>query len=347
MHLAGQNQRARHLRIYAPALLVLASLSGVCLADARESADLKALAAQVRELQAQVQSLRQAKQRESTQAPEARSEPSVARAVLQDADRQSRLMDLSGMSAGWVENRGFFIRSDDGKFLLSPFVLFQARYATSIRQEARPDGRTDTQSGFEIRRLQLGIDGNVFSPDLTYRIFWQSSELTSGNLSLLMAWVQYRIHDTPWVIGGGQFKDPLDHEQLISDALQLANDRTFVDDTLAGGEAFSKGVDLRYDDDGAVRAEAALTSGFNANNSTFQQFPTWWMSNTTPARWDSTRHILGATPQATKPAPAATRTIPVFVCRPAISSAAIGKASPATTMSTSTARNSIALRTLR
>lgn len=183
-------------------------------------------------------------------------------------------MDLSGMSAGWNENRGFFIRSDDGKFLLSPFVLFQARYAMSIRQEARPDGGSDTQSGFEIRRLQFGIDGIVFTPDLTYRIFWQSSELTSGNLSLLMAWMQYRIHDSPWVIGGGQFKDPLDHEQLISDALQLANDRTFVDDMLAGGEAFSKGADIRYDDGGPVRAEAAFTSGFNANNSTFQQFPT-------------------------------------------------------------------------
>lgn len=254
----------------------MGTLTGVCRAEPGESADLKALQAQVRELQAQVRSLRQVKQKEAAPAtaPAVQSELSVARAVLRDADRQSRLMDLSGMSAGWNADRGFFIRSDDGKFLLSPFVLFQARYAMSIRQEARPDGGSDTQSGFEIRRLQFGIDGNVFTPDLTYRIFWQSSELTSGNLSLLMAWVQYRIHDSPWVIGGGQFKDPLDHEQLISDALQLANDRTFVDDTLAGGEAFSKGADLRYDDGGPVRAEAAFTSGFNANNSTFQQFPT-------------------------------------------------------------------------
>ncbi len=89
-----------------------------------------------------------------------------------------------------------------------------------------------------------------------------------------MAWVQYRIHGTPWIIGGGQFKSPLDHEQWISDARQLAADRTYVDDTLAGGEAFSKGVTLRYDDGGAFRAEAAFTDGFNNNNSSFRDFPT-------------------------------------------------------------------------
>ena len=109
--------------------------AGVCRAEPGESADLKALQAQVKELRAEVQSLRQAKEREAAPAPapDGQSEPSAAQAVLRDADRQSRLMDFSGMSAGWNENRGFFIRSDDGKFVLSPFVLFQARYATSIR----------------------------------------------------------------------------------------------------------------------------------------------------------------------------------------------------------------------
>ena len=62
---------------------------------------------------------------------------------------------------------------------------------------------------------------------------------------------------TPWEIGGGQFKDPLDHEQLASDAMQVAADRTFVDDELAGGEAFSRGITLRYADTGAAPRQAA------------------------------------------------------------------------------------------
>jgi hypothetical protein len=43
---------------------------------------------------------------------------------------------------------------------------------------------------------------------------------------------------------------------------------------LAVGEAFSRGVTLRYDDHGPVRGEAALTSGFNVPNVNFQPFPT-------------------------------------------------------------------------
>jgi cell division protein FtsB len=236
--------------------------------------ELKALRAEVSQLRAEVKDLKQTGRQETAGPEQARQ---TADALARDARRSDLSLDVSGISpvtAGWENDRGFFIASEDREFLLSPFILLQARYATSWRQDAKVGGSDDTQTGFEIRRLQLGFDGNVFSPDFTYRIFWQASDLTSGNLELLMAWFQYRIHGTPWVIGGGQFKDPLDHEQLIGDAAQLAADRTYVDDVLAGGEAFSKGVTVRYDDGGPLRGEAAFTSGFNNNNTTFQDFPT-------------------------------------------------------------------------
>jgi hypothetical protein len=239
--------------------------------------DVHALQSELGQLRAEVKELRnRLEQREqaATQQPPPAAHSIPFEAALQDAARQTEFLSVPAMTAGWTGERGFVLRSEDGDFVLSPFVLFQVRNATTLRQNAAPGGGDDTQNGFEIRRLQLGLDGNVVSPDLTYRIFWQSSELTSGNLSLLMAWVQYRFHGTPWVIGGGQFKDPLDHEQLISDARQLACDRTFVDDILAGGEAFSRGVTLRYDSGGALRAEGAFASGFNVPNTTFQQFPT-------------------------------------------------------------------------
>ncbi|HWE01822.1 MAG TPA: hypothetical protein VG326_05380 [Tepidisphaeraceae bacterium] len=267
------------------ALLAWAGASGVfAAAPSTEPAgtagadELKALRAEVRELRAEVKDLKDTSRRRSD--PQASASDQVrgtADALARDARRADLSLDISGISpvsAGWESERGFFIASDGREFMLSPFILLQVRDAVTWRQDAKPGGSDDTQNGIEIRRLQLGFDGNVFSPDLTYRIFWQSSEITSGNLSLLMAWFQYRIHGTPWVIGGGQFKDPLDHEQLIGDASQLAADRTYVDDVLAGGEAFSKGVSVRYDNDGAVRGEAAFTSGFNNNNTTFQNFPT-------------------------------------------------------------------------
>jgi hypothetical protein len=227
-----------------------------------QPSDLQALRDEVAQLRSQVHELQQESQTET------------AHRVQVDADRHSQMMDLGGVSAGWTADRGFYLKSEDGNFVLSPFVLFQLRDATVWRQDAKAGKTDDTENGFEVRRLQLGFDGNVFSPDLTYRIFWQSSEITTGNLSLLMAWIQYRIHDTPYVIGGGQFKSPFDHEQWIGDAKQLAADRTYVDDTLAGGEGFTKGLTIRYDDGGRFRAEGALTQGFNNNNSTFQDFPT-------------------------------------------------------------------------
>lgn len=238
----------------------------------------KELRAEVGRLRQEVKSLRE--QVQSATQPHTAAQPAAAAPTvpfgdaMRDAEHREPRMDMSDLTAGWSHEHGFFIRSDDGNFQLSPFSLFQVRGATAVRQHANPGASDDTQSGFEIRRLQFGLDGHVFSPDFTYRLFWQSSELTTGNLSLLMAWVQYRFHNTPWVIGGGQFKDPFDHEQLLGDANQLAADRTFVDDILAGGEAFSRGVSLRYDDHGPFRAEGALTSGFNVPNVGFQPFPT-------------------------------------------------------------------------
>lgn len=265
----------------AGAQLTAADISTNSSSQDRDQAELRELRQEVHELRGEVNELHQQvlAQKPATlplisALPAASDQKQTVTSVLNEADRHGRFMDFSGMSAGWSEEHGFFLRSDDGNFLMSPFVLFQLRGATTYRDDGKSGGRNDTQSGFEMRRLQLGFDGNLFTPDLTYRIFWQSSELTTGNLSLLMAWFQYRFHDTPWVIGGGQFKDPLDHEQLISDAAQLAADRTFVDDELAGGEAFSRGVTLRYDDGGPFRAEGAVTSGFNVPNESFQQFPT-------------------------------------------------------------------------
>jgi hypothetical protein len=270
--------RAKTAVLGSAALLILPGLAGVQAAAAGDDnqtpvAQIEALQAEVNQLKAEVKAMK--KDQQSAAAAQSDQQQAAAMAGLsRDVERRSQFLDASGTTAGFSDQRGFFIASDDNNFFVSPFALLQIRNATSWRQDEKSRGSDDTQNGIEIRRLQFGLDGNAFSPDLTYRIFWQSSEITTGNLSLLMAWVQYRIHDTPWVIGGGQFKDPLDHEQLVGDAAQLAADRTFTDDILAGGEAFSKGVTLRYDNDGALRAETAFTSGFNNNNTNFEGFPT-------------------------------------------------------------------------
>lgn len=222
-------------------------------------------------LQAQIDQLR-AQQQKIQEEQRQRQEQSSFDDVLREADRHTRLLDMSGTTAGYDPNRGFVLRSDDGNFLWHPYILLHVRDVTTWRRDAKPGGHDDTQNGLEIRRIQLGFDGNLFTPDLTYRIFWQSDRST-GILSLFMAWVQYHIPDTPLTVGGGQFKDPLDHEQLVADKYLLAADRTYVDDILAGGEAFSEGVTLVYGAGGPLRTEGAFTNGFNSNDTNFQDFP--------------------------------------------------------------------------
>jgi hypothetical protein len=245
---------------------------------ANPDAQIKALQDEVGQLRAEMKAMKEQQQKQAAAAAQAahadREDKADSAALAREANRRSQMLDVSGLTAGYDDDRGFFIANEDKSFLMNPFLLFQARYIANVRQNQTATGSDNTQNGFEIHRLQLGFDGYAFSPDLTYRIFWQSSEKTGGDLENLMAWVQYRIHDTPWIIGGGQFKDPLSHEQLTADASLLAVERTFTDDILASGEAFSKGATIRYDDGGPIRGEAAFTSGFNNNNTTFQGFPT-------------------------------------------------------------------------
>jgi hypothetical protein len=192
--------------------------------------------------------------------------------TLQDAERRSRLLDQQNLTAGFVGGRGFFLASDDGNFLLHPWLQFQFRETTSYRERIAR-GTYDTQSGFEVRRLKFGADGNLFSPNFTYA-FQFAADRHTGNVGVEMAWVKYRIDGTPFAVRAGQFKDPLDHEQLAASRFFPAIDRTFINDTFANAEGFIKGVSTIYDPGTFVRGEAAFTGGLKNYNTNFQQFPT-------------------------------------------------------------------------
>ena len=192
--------------------------------------------------------------------------------TLADAERRSKLLDTQNISAGFVAGRGFFLASDDGNFLLHPWLQFQFRDTTSYRERISP-GVYDTQNGFEVRRLKFGADGNLFNPDLTY-MFQFAVDRRTGNVGLEMAWAKYRIDGTPFALRAGQFKDPLDHEQLAASRFFPAIDRSYINDTFANAEGFIKGVSAIYDPGTFVRAEAAYTGGLKNSNTNFQEFPT-------------------------------------------------------------------------
>lgn len=224
--------------------------------------DAEQLQQQVRQLQERVNQL------EQQSAIQQRDLASVVEGVLRDAERRSQLLSNSGsLGAGYKD--GFFIRSEDGNFELRPGVQGQFRSVTTLREEGKHGGESDVQSGFEWRRLRFRFDGNVFSPKLTYSFVWDTNR-QGGGVSLLDAYAQYQFTEN-WALKGGQFKDPVFQERLLSGYAQLAVDRSLTDALIAGALVDRvQGVGLVYGSEkNPWRAEAAFHDGANSKNTNF------------------------------------------------------------------------------
>jgi hypothetical protein len=200
--------------------------------------------------------------------------------VRNDADSRSQFLQTSGnFTAGYSKGK-FLIQDEKGDFVLHPQAQFMPRWAGNYRENAKNGGEdSDFQSGFEIRRMKLGFDGNVFNPQTTYLFLW-ATDRNTGNLVLEEAWAKHAFKQgalNNFAVKGGQFKDPFAHESLTSSKRLLAAERTFLNDVFTGGDNFVQGVSLAWDDgpEGSpLRAEIAYTDGANAPNQNFQDFPT-------------------------------------------------------------------------
>jgi hypothetical protein len=236
---------------------------------------------EIRSLRARVEQLQQAQTKQEQhqqQQTDAKAVTSTVDNVIHDADKHSSLLDAQGFTAGWSKGK-FLIQSEDGAFSLNPNFQFQARYVLNNRAEDAPSevaGRAATESGFELSRVKLAFEGNVFGPDTKYKFQWDagSNGGHNGNLTLEEAYVMHRLNFAPdfW-IKGGQFKDPTFHEELTSSKRQLAVDRSLANEVLGGGQTdYIQGVGLVWDDgpEGLpLRGEAGFTDGPNSDNTNF------------------------------------------------------------------------------
>jgi len=235
---------------------------------------INALQAEVTQLKDQQNASTTAEQKLETQ----RAVDAAVAKVQEDAARHSQLFDLSDGNSIVAQHTdsGFKFHTVDGNYSLNPWLQMQFRYETTYRSQA--SAGDDTQSGFELRRLKFGADGNLFGPDLTYFLQF-SVDRTSGTPLLELAWAKYHFVNTPFNVQFGNIKDPLDHEQIISSRYMDPIDRTLVADVFAHSEGFAKGVTLTYEDKGPLRAAYAFTGGFNNYNTNFEEYPT------NPANW--------------------------------------------------------------
>jgi hypothetical protein len=203
---------------------------------------------------------------EAKQATSAEQAASI-QSVLDDAERRSQLLQTGGVTGGWDGQR-FYLGSADGNFRITPNVIFQFRSVTNYGEDTRDNDEESLETGFEIRRLKLGLSGNVFSKDLTYN-FRLSANRNGGENIVDLAYIQYKFADD-WAFKVGQYKANVFHEESVSDARQLAVERSLVNALIGGAQTdYVQGVALLYQTE-PLRAELGFTDGANSDNTDFR-----------------------------------------------------------------------------
>jgi hypothetical protein len=193
--------------------------------------------------------------------------------VLADADNHSKIIPDGQLAVGYQPSVGFVISSADGNFSLHPGIVLDVRDDTTYRQRIPTGGGGETaktgydaQSGFDITRARLTLDGK-FGPNVGYYLQFQDDQGTAFNL--LDAFITYHFSDTPLTLKVGEFKDPLWHERNLSEARLLAVDRSLLEALIGGGQTSRvQGVSLMYDKD-QLRGQLAIHDGFNSLNTKF------------------------------------------------------------------------------
>ena len=222
--------------------------------------------ASVADLKSQIDSLqKQVNQIEARQAAAPQVEATKAQ-VSADALKQSTLVAPGAVQFSY--DNGFKLSSADGKFVLKPGVLLQFRNITNYRTS----DPSDTQNGFELRRVRIRFDGNAFTKDFRYSLVLDSARNT-GSTTILDAWGQYNFLPE-WGVKFGQFRNSWSHEGDVSDNKQLADERGLIDYTLAGSVTDRvQGVALTYGtpkEENPIQGELAFTDGDSSKNTDFR-----------------------------------------------------------------------------
>jgi len=238
------------------AVTAVVSMSAVAFAGEQQEARIQALEAKITSLEAK-------------QASNTKEVAATIDSVLRDAERRSQLLATMGDASAGYDN-GFFIRAGEG-WSLRPGAVFQFRNVTDYREGTSGEKSDEIENGFEVRRMQLILDGTAFSKDIEYHIQWNTDK-DGGSMFLEDAWVKWMFADD-WGTRLGQMKDPVTHEKLMSDSRLLAVDRSLQDATLGGGY-FDRvqGATLiygGYNKNNPLNVEIGLTDGANSKNSDF------------------------------------------------------------------------------
>ncbi|NUQ67413.1 MAG: hypothetical protein HUU18_03920 [Phycisphaerales bacterium] len=181
--------------------------------------------------------------------------------LLADANARTSMLAAAG-NAGWEKGK-FFISDATGNNSLWMGGTIQFRYVANVRQDvAAPD--EDFTHGFENPRTRIRAGGSIYEKALTYK-FEADFSRNGGAPTLLDAEGKY-TWDNGVAVRWGQYKAPMMREELVSDNLLLAADRS------AYHAAFTlsrtQGVELSWQGE-SFRIAGMINDGAGALNTPF------------------------------------------------------------------------------
>ncbi len=151
-------------------------------------------------------------------------------------------------------DKGFFLRSDDGKYSLVLTGRVQPFY--NVTRTATPnaadadDDIVDYRNQFEVRRARLVLDGNLHGKALTYKF---QMDFGKGVVSVRDVHFDLALATNVW-LRFGQWKRPFSRQQITSSGRLETSDRAITDRAFGAGRdvgialrnAYEKSPDLEW-----------------------------------------------------------------------------------------------------
>ncbi len=170
----------------------------------------------------------------------------------------------SGPQAGQAErDAGNSMAISDGKGnSLRVGGVVQTRWVGNFRDV--PGESNNLTEGFSVRRARLDFGGTIFDPRLAYDLRLEANR-TSGDFLPLEVQFRYNLSQE-WYVRAGQFKPPLNREEILGTTVQLAVDRSAA--VAAFAQGYTQGAELGYQGQD-VRLFATVSDGLGAVSSDF------------------------------------------------------------------------------
>lgn len=175
------------------------------------------------------------------------------------ADAGARASFQAGGTAG--HDGKFFVASADGANRLSISGQTQLRYNLNSRDTTAPD--EDLTNGFTMRRTKLGFEG-VVGGEWDYKIVGAFAR-DGGTFDLEDA-ILSREFDNGAKLTWGQFKGPFLREESTSSSVQLAADRSVMNEVF--NQDRTQGLQLGYEGE-SFRVAGMVSDGFKTPNTAY------------------------------------------------------------------------------